>query len=144
MRGTRFGRRLSFLTLPLTIIALAAATPLVAHAAPDPDGGDIAGVVRDSITGDPLANAELSVSRETRLVANTETDQFGHFIVHNVPSGEYTIDVRFIGFRAEHRTVTVTTDGRTNLTFDLAPVATQLEALTITAQAPIAVDTRTG
>ncbi len=144
MRGTRVCRRPSFLTLVLAIIALGAATPIAAHATPDPDGGDIAGVVRDSTTGEPLANAELSVSRETRLVANTETDQFGHFIVHNVPSGTYAIEVRMIGFRAESRTVTVTTDGRVNLTFSLAPIATQLEALTITAQAPIAVDTRSG
>jgi TonB dependent receptor/Carboxypeptidase regulatory-like domain/TonB-dependent Receptor Plug Domain len=144
MRGTWVGRRLSFAITLLAIFALGAAAPRAAHAATDPDGGDIAGVVRDSTTGEPLANAELSVTRETHLIVNAESDQFGHFIVHNVPSGEYGLEVRMIGFRAETRTITVTAGGRVNLTFALAPVATQLEALTITAQAPIAVDTRSG
>ena len=144
MRGTPFARRPSILTLLLTIIALGAAAPLAAHAATDPVGGDIAGVIRDSTNSEPLANAEMAVTQANRLVANAEADQFGHFIVHNVPLGEYTLDVRMIGYRAERRTVTVTDGGRTNVTFDLVPVATQLEALTVTAQAPIAVDTRSG
>lgn len=133
----------SFVAIPIAIVALAA-MPHPASAATDPDGGDIAGVVRDSTSNEPLANAELSVAREGRLVVNAESDQFGHFIVHNVPSGEYEIVVRMIGFRAETRPVAMTTGGRVNLTFALAPVATQLEALTVTAQAPIAVDTRSG
>jgi hypothetical protein len=144
MRGTWLSRRASFVSLLIAGLALSALLPNDAVADTDPEGGDIAGVIRDSTNGEPLANAELSVTQASRLIANAESDQFGHFIVHNVPSGQYTLDVRFIGFRAEHRAVTVTNGDRTNLTFDLAPVATQLEALTVTAQAPIAVDTRTG
>ncbi|MBA2683737.1 MAG: TonB-dependent receptor [Gemmatimonadaceae bacterium] len=144
MHGTRFGRQLSFVASFLTIAALSASRPGTALAATAPDGGDIAGVIRDSTTGEALANAELSIMRGARLVANAESDQFGHFIVHNVRSGNYTMEVRMIGFRAERRTVTVTNAGQLNLAFTLAPIATQLEALTVTAQAPIAVDTRSG
>jgi outer membrane receptor protein involved in Fe transport len=144
MRGTWLSRLLSPVALVLAIVTLGAATPRVALAAPDPEGGDIAGVIRDSTTAEPLANAELSVTQAGKLIANSESDQFGHFIVHNVPAGEYQVDVRMIGFRAQSRPVTVSGTARINMTFSMTPVATQLEALTITAQAPIAVDTRSG
>ena len=144
MRSSWHGGHPSIGSLLCVCLALGALAPRPARAATDPVGGDIAGVIRDSTNSEPLANAELAVTQANRLVANAEADQFGHFIVHNVPSGEYTLDVRMIGYRAERRTLTVIDGNRTNLTFDLVPVATQLEALTVTAQAPIAVDTRTG
>lgn len=144
MRRPWLGGRPSIGSLLCACLALGTLAPRPAQAATDPVGGDIAGVIRDSTNSEPLANAEMAVTQANRLVANAEADQFGHFIVHNVPSGEYTLDVRMIGYRAERRTVTVVDGNRTNLTFDLVPVATQLEALTVTAQAPIAVDTRTG
>lgn len=90
----------SLASLSCICIAVAALTPRPARAATDPAGGDIAGVIRDSTNAEPLANAEVAVTQANRLVANAEADQFGHFIVHNVPSGEYTLDVRMIGYRA--------------------------------------------
>jgi hypothetical protein len=144
MRGISPCRRRSLVTFGIALIAFGAVTPTIARAAADPIGSDVAGVVRDSTTGEPLANAELSVLREGRLVVNSESDQFGRFIIHNLPPGEYAIAVRMIGFRAESRTITLSIASRENLTFTLVPVATQLEALTITAQSPIAIDTRSG
>jgi hypothetical protein len=125
-------------------LALTAIAPGRAFAAPPPEGGDIAGVVRDSTSGEALAGAEVAISRDRRLIANTVSDQFGHFIVHNAPVGAYAVDVRMIGFRPESRSVTVENNGRVNLAFLLTPVATQLQAVTVTAAAPIAVDIRSG
>ena len=144
MRGAGVARCISSIALLLAILAALSSTPRTARAASVPDGGDIAGVVHDSAASEPLGNAELNLTRDGRLVATAESDQFGHFIIHDVPSGEYSLHVRMIGFRPETRTVTVTSGGRMNLAFALVPIATKLEALTITAQAPIAVDTRSG
>src|SRR5690348_1912069 len=119
MRGPRSSR--SFLTLAIALAALCI-TPCRALAAPD--NGDIAGVVRDSTSGEPLANAELSVTRDGRVVVNAESDQFGHFVMHNIPAGEYAMSARMIGYRAKSRAITVTAGERLTLTFTLAPVAT--------------------
>src|SRR4051812_27791701 len=112
MRGTRASRSRTLFPLLVAALVVGITLPGPAHAATALEDGDVAGIVRDSTTGEPLANAELSVMRMGRLVVNTESDQFGHFIVHHVPSGEYVIDVRMIGFRAERRAVAVTPGGR--------------------------------
>ncbi|MEP6780527.1 MAG: TonB-dependent receptor [Gemmatimonadaceae bacterium] len=105
---------------------------------------DIVGVVRDSSSAQPISGAEISISRDDRVVANAISDQFGHFIIHNAPAGAYSIDVRFIGFRPAKRAITVAANDRLNLTFLLNAVASELQGLTIVASAPIALDVRSG
>jgi hypothetical protein len=136
------------------VVALAflicAVGPTTGHAATatvrssPPTAGDIAGSVRDSVNGRPLPGGEVRVLRGGEVVAAVETDAFGRFIVHNLPSGSYTVAVRYVGFREGSRTVTVTGDQRTNVTLRLAAVPINLEAVEVTAAAPLAVDTRTG
>ncbi|MEP6762726.1 MAG: carboxypeptidase regulatory-like domain-containing protein [Gemmatimonadaceae bacterium] len=105
---------------------------------------DIAGVVRDSSSAQPISGAEISISRDGRVVANVTSDQFGHFIIHNAPTGAYSIDVRFIGFRPAKRIIAVAANDRLNLTFLMNAVASELQGVTIVASAPIAVDIRSG
>jgi len=142
MRGTWLdGRRFSLFLI--AALALEPLSPRVVHAS-DFFGGDITGVIRDSTNGTPLANAEVGVKQGSRIIANAEADQFGRFVVHGVPAGEYVVEVRLIGFRADSQSVAVTEGGRVNLTYQLVPAATQLQELTVSAQTPIAVDTRSG
>src|SRR6266851_4309091 len=108
--------------------------------------GDIAGAVLDSTTGRPLPGGEVRILRGSAVVAVTTTDAFGRYVVHNLPSGVYTVDVRYLGYRAAGRDVTVaaTGDAMTTVDFRLAPIPISLAAVEVRATVPLAVDTRTG
>ena len=142
MRGTWLDGRVFSLFL-VAALALGPLSPRVAHAS-DFLGGDISGVIRDSTSGTPLSNAEVGVRQGGRIVANASADQFGHFVVHAVPAGSYVVEVRLIGYRPDSQSVSVVDGSRLNMTFELVPATTQLQELTVAAQAPIAVDTRSG
>ena len=106
---------------------------------------DISGTVTDSASGQPLASAEVSVSQGTQIIFNASTDAFGRYTAHNLAPGNYTITARFIGFRADSRPISVADGaGDIRLDFKLASVTVSLEAVTITAAVPLAIDTRTG
>jgi hypothetical protein len=105
--------------------------------------GDLHGVVTDSASGNPLPSAQVSVTRDGRIIQNTLTDNFGRFIVHNLGAGAYAVSVHFIGFRPFSGTVSVAgADVRLNVLLTVA--TTQLQAVQVTAEAPVAVDTRSG
>jgi len=107
--------------------------------------GDIAGAVLDSTTGRPLPAAKFA-SCGQRCRGGDHTDAFGRYVVHNLPSGVYTVDVRYLGYHAGGRDVTVaaTGDALTTANFRLAPVPISLAAVEVRATVPLAVDTRTG
>lgn len=105
--------------------------------------GDVAGSVTDSTSGGPLPAVEIAIERGTTVVANTTTDAFGRFIIHNVPGGDYQIEARFIGFHAQSRPVTIGT-GTVHVNFRLVPAPTTLESVQITSKAPVEIDTRSG
>ncbi len=107
--------------------------------------GDVFGTVADSASGQTLQSAEVSVAQNGRVVSNTQTDPFGRYVVHHLAPGTYTVSARFIGFRAASRSVAVGATGDLRgIDFRLAPVAASLAAVSVTASAPIALDTRTG
>jgi hypothetical protein len=108
--------------------------------------GDVSGTVTDSTNGQPLQSAEVSVSQNGSIIANSQTDGFGRYTVHNLSAGSYVVAVRLIGFRPLARTIAVPASGGdvTNVDFRLVPAAVNLSVVTVTASVPIAVDTRTG
>ena len=132
--------------------AVAAATALAAPTRSDVRpaarvaAADVVGTVRDSASGRTLEAAEVSARRDGQVVANAQTDAFGRYTLHNLPAGRYVVSARFIGFRAEQRTVDVGAAGATlrGIDFALTAVATALSAVNVTGSAPIAVDARTG
>jgi hypothetical protein len=105
--------------------------------------GDLAGSVTDSTNGRPLPAVEIALQRGTQVVANTTTDPFGHFIIHNIANGTYLVAAHFIGYRAKARQVTIG-GAIARVDFRLVPAAAALEAVQIVAQTPIAVDVHTG
>jgi hypothetical protein len=120
----------------LTIMALLATAAL-------PPSGDVAGTVTDSTSGSPIPSAEVTIQRGTAVMANTVTDPFGHFTIHNIAAGDYTIAVHFIGFHAKSLPITV--DGATiHVAFQLVPAPAQLQSVDVTAKSPVSVDTRSG
>lgn len=108
-----------------------------------PLSGDVVGTVADSTNSRPLPSVEVTVQRGTNIVANTTTDQFGRFIIHDLPSGDYTIGVHFIGYASNTRPLTITS-GTTRIDFQLAPAAAALAAVQVSGQSPVSVNTRTG
>ncbi len=85
----------------------------------------------------------MAVQQATAIIANTTTDPFGRYIIHNVPAGTYTVSAHFIGYRAKAAHITVT-DAPVHVNFKLFPTTASLEAVEITAQAPVAISTTTG
>ena len=107
--------------------------------------GDLAGTVADSATGEPLYGAEVTVMRNGQAVSTTGSDQFGAFRLHGLAPGAYRVEARFIGYRpAVHDVVMPTSGADVSMHFRLVPAPMNLEAVTVTASTPIAVDTRTG
>ena len=106
---------------------------------------DITGTVTDSASSQALPSAEVSVMRGTEIVFNASTDAFGRYTAHNISPGSYTVTARFLGFRPQSKSVVVgERSGDIRLNFALTPIAISLAGVTITASAPLAVDTRTG
>ena len=105
--------------------------------------GDLAGAVTDSASGQPIQGAEIAVTRNRGLIARASTDEFGRYLIHDIPGGTYTVQVRLIGYRMASRQIQI---GEGTAEGNFAPVATPLkvEGVTVTAQEPVAVDTRTG
>ena len=142
-------------TRPRWGAAVAAAFALAAFAAPArallPESthtlapSDVIGTVTDSASGQPLANAAISVMQGTTVIANSSSDEFGRFTVHNLNPGAYVVAVHFIGFRPATQPITVTGDGAPmRVTFAMVAAAITLQAVQVQSSVPVAVDTRTG
>src|SRR2546427_5030978 len=130
------------------LVLLAAAFAPSAGATParvPPPSGDIGGSVADSTNGTPLPGGEVRVTRAGATVAITTTDAFGRYVIHNLPAGAYSVEVRYLGYRAETREVTVQgEDQRAAADFRLLAIPLTLAAMEVTTAVPRAADTRTG
>src|SRR5438128_12008983 len=110
-----------------------------------PADGDIGGSVADSATGTPLPGAEVRVLRGGNTIATTTTDAFGRYVIHNVPAGSYSGEVRYLGYRSDVRNVAIgSTDALARADFRLVPLPINLSAVEVPSAVPLAVDTRTG
>jgi len=105
---------------------------------------DVTGQVSDSTSRQPLSAADVAIVQNGSLVAHTATDASGRFQFHAIPAGAYRLEGKLLGYRTAH--IDVTIGDRTDARFDLVltPAPIQLQAVEVGAQAPLAVDTRTG
>ena len=131
----------TFLCLALVVCvarALAARTTFVLD-------GDIGGSVTDSATGTPLPGGEVRVIREGNTIATATSDAFGRYVIHNLPAGSYNVEVRYLGYRPEARSLAVgQTESLAKADFRLVPLPVNLSAVEVTSTVPLAVDTRSG
>lgn len=70
----------------------------------------ISGQVTDSTGSAPLQGAIVSIDGLNR---SSTTDQFGDYRIANVPAGEYTVIVDYVGANSVTQTVTVPASGAT-------------------------------
>ena len=110
-----------------------------------PANGDLGGSVADSATGTPLPGGEVRVLRAGNTIAVATTDAFGRYVVHNLPQGSYSVEVRYLGYRSETRDVAIgATDALARADFRLVSLPINLSAVEVTSTVPLAVDTRSG
>src|ERR1043166_8180761 len=129
--------------LPLALVGWLA-TALSARPALAADG-DIGGTVAASATGPPRPGGEVRVIRAGNTVATTTTDAFGRYVIHNLPAGSYSVEVRYLGYRPEARDIAVAqTEGVARADFRLVPLPINLSAVEVSSTVPLAVDTRSG
>ena len=106
---------------------------------------DLTGAVIDSATAQPIQGVEIDVTRDRQLVARSSSDEFGRYVIHDIPAGTYLVQVRLIGYRAISQSITIGSGaGPSTAKFELVVNPLRLEEVKVKAQAPIAVDTRTG
>ena len=110
-----------------------------------PADGDIGGSVADSATGTPLPGGEVRILRGGKTIAATTTDAFGRYVIHNVPAGSYSVEVRYLGYRSDTQSVAIgVADALARADFHLVSLPINLSAVEVTSAVPLAVDTRTG
>lgn len=54
-----------------------------------------------------FVNAVLTSKTDPSAVYGSISDADGKFVIHNVPAGEYTLNISFIGYITEERTIVV-------------------------------------
>ena len=72
----------------LTLLAILAVMPAIA--------GNLSGVVLDKQYGDPMTGATVQI-KGTSLGAVADLD--GNYIINNIPSGTYTVEVKYVGYK---------------------------------------------
>ena len=94
--------------------------------------GSVHGMVRQTGTQAPLANAEVTVAG-TRLGALTRND--GSYVINGVPAGPQRLRVRLFGFAPNEQAVAIVANESATVDFVLSPTAVQLDQVVVTGTA---------
>ena len=95
--------------------------------------GKITGTVKDSQTGDVLPGANI-ILKGARL--GTSSDLKGNYTIINVPPGEYSVEVTYIGYESKKiDNIKVKADSTTIANFLLNSKSIEGETISVTAQA---------
>ncbi|HUP51144.1 MAG TPA: TonB-dependent receptor [Longimicrobiales bacterium] len=94
---------------------------------------DVTGTVRDSISGETLPNAVVSVEGGT---ARTLTDRLGRFTILGLGDGAYTLEVEYLGYATARVEVASSRDEA--LVIYLAPRAIELAGVRVEATGDLA------
>ena len=145
----RPGRSWVFAVIALVVVQLLAlAAPASARISTGRIGaaanGDLTGTVVDSATREPLPGAEVIVRQNANVVARTNTDPFGRFVVHNLATGTYQVEIRFLGFHPFQTGIEIPATGGATLAVAMRSAPIELQSIEVQAPVPVAVDTRTG
>ena len=109
---------------------------------------DVTGVVTDSTNGQPLESAEVTIANAGgAVVANTTTNTFGGFTIHNIGAGSYSISVHLIGYRPVTQPLSIAAVGERDAAIEVQSHAGRTEprnGIRVVAPATVTVDTRSG
>ena len=96
------------------------------------NSGNIQGVVKDSTTGDLLYGANVWLEGQSLGAA---TDMQGKYRIVNIPSGSYTLVIRYIGYKQKEVKVNVVGGRTLELNIDLPSEVIEGKPVVVTAQA---------
>jgi len=119
--------RFSSVTLVLALVVVPV-TVVGAPATAQEPAGTITGTVVDSVSGEPIADAEVTLVRvDGSTVGTTRSDRRGGFRFSSVPAGRYEVRVRRVGYAASVVEVTVGEAGSATVRAALRGVLTLAE-----------------
>lgn len=117
-----------FVAILITMILLLLSIVVSSVAA----NGTIVGSVKDSKTGEALPGANVLIAGTSIGAA---TDLLGNFTIQNVPPGNYTLRVSYIGYERLEAPVRVAADEKVSQDFKLDYVGVKSEEIVVSAQA---------
>lgn len=95
--------------------------------------GTVTGTVTEADSEQPLPGATVQV---VEVGTGAATDGEGQYRITGVPAGEQTIQVSFVGYQEQERTITVPENGTVRANFQLQPSTAQLQEVTVSAYRP--------
>lgn len=103
--------------------------------------GKMSGKVTDAITKAPVDYATVSIYKQgsTSPFNGASTDPKGNFRIDNIPNGEYTVTVDFLGYKRltlEHLIISNTAKSLSLAELVLSPVQNQLKGVTVQGTLP--------
>ncbi|PSR53316.1 TonB-dependent receptor [Adhaeribacter arboris] len=104
--------------------------------------GKISGSLTDSVTAKPVAYATAALKKENKLFTGTTTEASGAFLITNLPTGNYKLELSFVGYRTKTFPVTLTAE-QTTLDLgkiQLSPDTKILSGVTVTGQKALVED----
>ena len=113
-------------------VALALALPLGMAQSAAAQTGTITGAVTDAVSQTPLAGAQISVLNST---LGNLSNNVGRYLILNVPAGNHTVRVEYVGYRTMEIQVTVAAGGAGTADFALNRDAIALEGVVVTGTA---------
>ena len=117
------GCRRTFVQLGIVCLGLSLSAPTSTVSA---QAGDVTGIVRDSLNNETLPNAAVLLLGERH---RTLTDEFGRFTLVDVPAGEYTLRVEYLGYLPLE--VEIAANSVLPLSILMTPDAFELEGVTV-------------
>jgi TonB-dependent SusC/RagA subfamily outer membrane receptor len=117
-------------TLPLRKLPLLVVALLLIPGLTFAQEGTIAGTVVDSTTSEPLPGVNVVVQG---LNVGTATGANGQYEISDVPAGEQTLVVSYVGYTEKKVSVAVEAGATTTINIRMAPEAVGLEDVVVTA-----------
>ena len=91
---------------------------------------NVYGHVKDAKTGEHLPYVIVQVKGTT---IGTTTDNTGHFFLKNLPEGALVIEVKYMGYTTQSKSITIKHDTSKELNFSLSPSDMDLEEVVVSA-----------
>lgn len=95
---------------------------------PGAANGRVTGTLTDASTGEPLVGGQVAVKG---LPLGNVSDETGVYFINNVPAGEQTFVVEYLGYEPQARTHEVQGGASTTLDFQLSPTPIEMEEVVV-------------
>ena len=91
--------------------------------------GEIKGTIIDQDSGEPLVGASVAIAQTN---VGAAANSYGKFSIQNLKSGEYELEISFVGFEKLSKKVMVTEGSATQVELSLKPSALSLGDVQVT------------